>query len=75
MAAVDQDRELHERRAAVVEEGVDGGADGAPRVEHVVDEDHRGAVDVERQVGVLDDGLRRADGMTPTAPRAATSSR
>ena len=60
VAAVHEDRELHRRRPPVVEEGVDGGADGASRVEDVVDEDDRGAVDGERQVGVLDDGLRRA---------------
>ena len=41
VAAVHEDRELHGRRPPVVEQGVDGGADGAPRVEHVVDEDDR----------------------------------
>ena len=41
VAAVDEDRELHARRPAVVEERVDRRADRAARVEDVVDEDDR----------------------------------
>src|ERR671919_367763 len=56
--AVREDGELPPRRPAVVEESVDRGPHGAPRVEHVVDEDHGEAVDGEVDVrGVHDGGL------------------
>ena len=47
VAAVDQDGELHQRRAPVVEERVDRGPDRAPRVEDVVHQDHGALGDVE----------------------------
>src|SRR5919204_2641574 len=50
VAAVSQYGQLHAFGAAVVEEGVDGGAHGAAGVEHVVDEDDRDAV--QREVDV-----------------------
>src|SRR5262245_1365724 len=39
MATVDQDRELHARGPAVLEERIDRGPNRPPRVQHVVDED------------------------------------
>jgi hypothetical protein len=62
MAAVGQHGELHARRAAVVEQRVDRGADGAPRVEHVVDEHDRVVLERERQVARADlGGVARRD--------------
>ena len=63
VAAVGQDGELHLRRAPVVEQRLDRGADGAARVEDVVDDDDRPAVDAEVQpAGVHDRRLgARAD--------------
>ena len=58
MAAIDEHRELHPLGAPVVEEGVDRGADGASGEQHVVDEDHGAAVEVEVEVGGVDDRLR-----------------
>mgnify|MGYP000213912938 CR=1 FL=1 len=52
-AAVNEDGQLDAGGAAVVEEFVEGGLHGAAGVEHVVHEDHGGAVDVVR-----DDGRR-----------------
>ena len=48
VAAVDEDREPHGARAAEVGEGVERGADGAPGVEDVVDEDDHLVVDPAR---------------------------
>ncbi len=45
-AAVDEDGEFDFGRAAVVEEFVEGGFDGAAGEEDVVDEDDRGAMDI-----------------------------
>lgn len=59
-AAVDEDGELDLGGAAVVEEFVEGGFDGAAGKEDVVDEDHGGAVDVGRDVRggeLLRDGM------------------
>ena len=47
MAAVDEYRQLHAARAAVIEQGVERGADGAAGIEHVVAQDHVAAFDVE----------------------------
>src|SRR5262245_25828204 len=55
MAAVDQDRQLDHRGPAEVDDGVQGGPDGAAREEHVVDEDDGLALDAERDVGPPDD--------------------
>jgi len=43
--------------AAEVDEGVHGGPDGAARVQDVVHQHDRAPVDVERDLGALDDGL------------------
>ena len=40
MAAVDEDGQADDARAAEVHQGVHGGADGPAGEEHVVDEDH-----------------------------------
>lgn len=60
-ATVDEDGEFDLGGAAVVEEFVEGGFDGAAGKEDVVDEDHGGAVDVGRDVG---GGEFLRDGMT-----------
>jgi len=57
MAAVDEDSQLHAARTAVIEEGVERGADGAAGVEHVVHQDDVLAFDAELDVGRTDDGL------------------
>src|SRR5438876_801749 len=49
MSTIDEDRKLDRAWAAIVHEGVQRGADGASGVEHVVDEDDVGAVDVPGQ--------------------------
>ena len=59
VAAVGQHRQLHPLRAPVVEERVDRGAHGASRVEDVVDQDHRHAVDREVDLRGVDDRLAR----------------
>ena len=69
MTVVDEDRELHDRRPPVVERRIDGGADRAPGDKNIVDERHGGAVDVEAQVRVLDDRLRRAGDDADSAAR------
>ena len=63
VAAVGQHRQLHPRRAAVVEQRVDGRAHRAAGVEHVVDQHHRGVVEREVDVRGVDDRLvvRAAD--------------
>ena len=45
VTAVDEHRELHRCRAAEVAQRVEGGADGAPRIEDVIDKDDDRAVD------------------------------
>src|SRR5271157_461587 len=57
MAAVDENEQLNARRTAVVEKGVERGADGAAGVEHVVHQDDVLAFDVELDVGGADDGF------------------
>ncbi len=57
MAAVDQDKELDARRAAVVEEGIERGADGAAGIEDVIHEDDVFTLDAEGYVGGAHDGL------------------
>ena len=60
VAPVDEDGEFDFRRAAVVEELVEGGLDGATGEEDVVDEDDVGAVDVGGENGgreLLRDGV------------------
>ncbi len=61
MAAVDQHRELDLRRAAVVEDLVDRGADGAAGVEDVVDDHDRAAVDRELELARVDDRRARPE--------------
>ena len=52
VAAVDQHGQPHDARAAEVDDGVQGGADGAAGVEDVVDQHHGLAVDAgARQLG------------------------
>ena len=58
VAAVGEHGELHARRAAVVEEGVDRGADRAAGVEDVVDEHDRHALERELELRVADERLR-----------------
>ena len=58
VAAVAEHREADARRAAVVEDRLDRGAHGAPRVEHVVDDHDRRAVEREVERRGLDDRLR-----------------
>ena len=60
VAAVGEDRELDARRAAVLEQRVDRGADRAARVEDVVDEDHGPALELEVELRVVHDRLRAA---------------
>ena len=56
-AAIDQRRQLDRARAAVVGQHVHRGADGAPREQHVVDQDDGPAVDRLGQLGGADLGL------------------
>ena len=59
MAAVDQDRQLHRSGPAEVAQGVEGRPDGAPGIEHVVDEDDDGVVDATaRHHGALERAMR-----------------
>ena len=69
VAAVAEDRELHPLGAAVVEEGIDRGPDGAAGEEDVVDEDDGAAREVEVDVGGVDDGLRARGVLEPTSSR------
>ena len=57
MAAVDQHQQLHARRAAVVEQRVERGADGAAGVEHVVHQDDVFALHRKRDLGGADHRL------------------
>ena len=57
VAAVGEHGELDARRAAVLEQRVDRGADRAAGVEDVVDEDHRAALELEVELRVADDRL------------------
>ena len=61
-AAVDQRRQLDRARAAVVGQHVHGGADGAAREQHVVDQDDGLPVDRLGQLGGADLGLGQAAG-------------
>src|SRR5688500_9901279 len=58
--------ELHARGAAVVEERLDRGADRAPRVEDVVDEDARHALERKGERRGADDRLRVDRRLSPT---------
>ena len=62
MAAVDEDEQLHALGAALVEESVECGTDGAAGVEHVVHEDDVAAIDVEADVAFFDDGAGAGGG-------------
>src|SRR5215470_2368732 len=53
MPAVDQDGELDRLRAAEVHERIHGGARGAAREQHVVDQEDAAALDREGDVGAL----------------------
>ena len=84
VAAVGEHGELHARRAAVVEQGLDRRAHGAPGVQHVV-HDHDGQpVDREVEVRGVDDrrrgprapsrrGRRRCRGRRAARPRPTSS--
>ena len=61
MAAVDQHQQLHARRAAVIEQRVERGADGAAGVQHVVHQDDVLALHGKRNFGGADHRLD-ADG-------------
>src|SRR5947209_8366997 len=61
LAAVNEDGELDAARPAEVNQLVERRADGAPRVEHVVNEEDVSAFDINGQVRAVDDGVR-ADG-------------
>jgi hypothetical protein len=54
VAAVGEHGELHAGGAAVVEQRLDAGADGAAGEEHVVDEDDGVVLEPERQVRGVD---------------------
>ena len=58
VAAVDEDEQLDARGAAVIEQGVERGANGAAGVEDVVHEDDVLAGDGEVDFGGVEDGLR-----------------
>ena len=58
VAAVDEDRELDRAGPAELGERVHRGADGAARVEHVVDEHHDPAGDVDGDLGGARGGHR-----------------
>ena len=80
MAAVDQHGQLDDRGPAVVPQRVQRGADGAPGVQDVVDQDHDGIIDTaDRDAGLLQRARRvqpqivpvqgdvqRSDGRRPT---------
>jgi hypothetical protein len=55
VAPVDEDREANGARPPELAQRVEGGPYGPARVQHVVDEDDRLALDLEGQVGALDD--------------------
>ena len=57
MAAVDEHRQSNSSRPPEVDQSVHRAADRATRIQDVVDQYDRGSVQVERQVGALDDGL------------------
>ena len=56
VAAVDEDEELDALGAAVVEEGIEGGTDGASGVEDVVHKNDVAAGDVEAELALVDGG-------------------
>ena len=57
VAAVGEHRELHPLGSPVVEQRVDRRPGGAPGEQHVVDEHHGAPVEVEVEVGAVDDRL------------------
>ena len=57
VAAIDQHQQLHARRAAVIEQRVERGADGAAGVEHVIHQDDVLALHGKRDLGGADDRL------------------
>ena len=59
MPAVDQDRQPDRARATQVDHPVERRADRPPRVEDVVAQQHRASVQVEVDLGLLEQGLRR----------------
>ena len=67
MAAVDEAGELDARRPAVVEEGLDRGADRPAGVQDVVDEDAGLALDRELELRVADDRLGVERRLSPAA--------
>ena len=69
LAAIDQRRQHDPGRPAVVEQFVDGGARGAAGVQHVVDQQDGGAVDVERDLGRLDLGRQALLGVVVAVER------
>jgi len=62
VSAVDEHEQLDALGAALVEEGVEGRADGAAGVEDVVHEDDVAAIDVEADVAFFDDRARACGG-------------
>src|SRR5579862_481272 len=55
MSAVDQDQQLHAAGTSVIEQRIERGANRAPRVEHVIDQDDVASVYVEAQRTGSDD--------------------
>ena len=53
MSPVDQNREADGPGSAEVENGVERGPDGSPRVQNVVDQHHDAPVDIDRDGGRL----------------------
>ena len=62
MSAVDEDQELDALGAAMVEERIERGADGAAGVEDVVHQDDVAAFDVEADLALFDDWTDIAGG-------------
>jgi len=56
-AAIGEHREAHGARPTEVEELVQGGANGAAGVKHIVDQDDVTVFDVAGKIGAIDDGL------------------
>src|SRR5260221_3377025 len=62
VAAVDEDGQLHRLGTAEIDECIEGGPHGAPRVEHIVDQHDDLVVDRLRQLRRLHQRLRRDGG-------------
>ena len=57
MAAIDQDQQLHARRAAVIEQSVERSANGTAGIKHVIHQDDLFALHGEMYFGAVEDRL------------------